>query len=68
MAGGEDSQRQIPRDYITLGPNIETLSIAVPSMVANNFELKPAFIFMMQQSQFGGKTYGRFQFIPLGFS
>ena len=54
MAGGGDNQRRTLRDFVTLGvPGIAS-SIACPTVDANNFELKPALISMVQQSQFGG--------------
>jgi len=54
MAGGEEAQRQTLQDYVTMGAHSQTPGIAKPPAVANNFELKPALISMVQQSQFGG--------------
>jgi len=54
MAGGEEAQRRTLPDYVTLGAQTKTPSIAVSLVVVNNFELKLALIFMVQQSQFGG--------------
>jgi len=49
IAGGEEAQRRTLRDYVTPGAHTET-----PSVVANNIEMKPALISMVQQYQFGG--------------
>jgi len=54
MAGGEDAQRRTLRDYVTPGAHSQTPGITIPPVAANNFELKPALISMVQQSQFGG--------------
>jgi len=54
MAGGEEAKRRTLRDYVTLGVHIQTPGITIPPVVAHNFELKPALISMVQQSQFGG--------------
>jgi len=54
MVGGEEAQRVTLWDYVTPGAHSQTPSITIPPMVANNFELKPALISMVQQSQFGG--------------
>jgi len=54
MAGGEEAQRRILRDYVTPGVHSPTLSITIPPVAAHNFELKLALISMVQQSQFGG--------------
>ena len=54
MAGrGGDPSRTL-QDFVT--PRVQAIasSIAHPTADANNFELKPAFILMVQQSQFGG--------------
>ena len=50
MAGEE---RRTLRDFVTLGVQGIASSIARPVVDANNFQLKPALIFMVQQSQFG---------------
>jgi len=52
MAGGEEAQRRTPRDYVTPGAHSQTLGITIPPVVTNYFELKPALISMVQQSQF----------------
>ena len=54
MAGGGGEQRRTLRDFVTPGVQGITSSIAYPNVKANNFDLKPALIFMVQQSQFGG--------------
>ena len=54
MAGGGEEQRRTLRDFVTPGVHSQTPGIAVPSVAAHNFELKPALISMVQQSQFGG--------------
>ena len=51
MAGEE---RRTFRGFVTLGVQVIASSIARPAMDVNNFGLKPALIFMAQQSQFGG--------------
>jgi len=48
MAGGGDNQRRTLRDFITPGVQGVTSTIAHPRIEANNFELKPALISMMQ--------------------
>jgi len=52
MAGGEPKERRILRDYVTLRAHSRILSITRPSVTVNNFKLKSALIFMVQQSQF----------------
>ena len=54
MAGGGEEQRRTLRDFVTPGIHSQTPGIAVPPVAAHNFELKPALISMVQQSQFGG--------------
>jgi len=54
MAGGEEAQRRTLCDYVTLGAHSQTPGITIPPVAAHNFELKPALISMVQQSQFGG--------------
>jgi len=51
MAGEE---RRTLRDFVTLEVQGIASSIARPVMHANNFDLKPALISMVQQSQFDG--------------
>jgi len=41
---------------VTPGAHIQTPGITIPPVATNNFELKQALIFMVQQSQFGGLT------------
>jgi len=41
-------------NFVTLGAHSQTSGITIPPITANNFELKPAMISMVQQSQFGG--------------
>jgi len=47
-----DQQRTL-RDLMTPGVQGIASSITYPAVDANNFELKPVLIFMVQQSQFG---------------
>jgi len=54
IANGEEVQRRALRDFVTPGVHGQTPSINVPPVVANNFDLKLALIFMVQQSQFNG--------------
>ena len=54
MAGGEGDQRMTLREFVTPGVQGITSSITRLTIDANNFELKPALISMVQQSQFGG--------------
>jgi len=54
MAGEGGDQRRTLWDFVTLGVQGIASSIARPNVDANNFELKPAVISMVQQSQFGG--------------
>jgi len=53
MARGEDDQRRVLQDFVTRGVQEIASSIARPIIDANNFNLKPALISMVQQSQFG---------------
>jgi len=53
MVGGGGDQRML-RDFVTPGVQGIASSIAHPTVDTNNFELKPAHISMVQQSQFGG--------------
>jgi len=50
----EGDQRRTLRDFVTTGVRGIALSIARPAVDANNFEIKPVDISMVQQSQFGG--------------
>jgi len=43
-------------DFVTLGVQCITSSIARPNVKAHNFELKSALISVVQQSQFGGSS------------
>ena len=56
MAGNEDNQIQAPprarRDYTV--PVVAGSAIRRPTIQANNFELKPSLIQMVQSNQFGG--------------
>jgi len=52
MAGG--NQRRTLYDFVIPGVQGIASSIARPAVDANNFELKLAFISIVQQSQFGG--------------
>jgi len=36
------------RDYVTSGAHSQTTRITIPPVAANNFELKPAMILMVQ--------------------
>ena len=54
MAEGGDEQRRTLRDFVTPRVRGFASSIAHPNIEANNFELKPALISMVQHSQFGG--------------
>jgi len=54
IAGGGGDQWRTLRDFITPGVHDITSSIIRPIVKAYNFELKPAFISMVQQAQFGG--------------
>jgi len=47
-------ERRTLHDFVTPGVQGIASSIARPAVDANNFELKSAFISMVQQSQFGG--------------
>ena len=46
-------KRRTLRDFVTPGVQGIASSIAQPTIDVNNFELKPALISMVQQSQFG---------------
>jgi len=50
MARGEEAQRRTLRNYVTSGAHSQTPGITIPPVATNNFELKPALIFMVQQS------------------
>ena len=54
MVGGGGDPRRTIRDFVILEVQGITLSIARPTIDANNFKLKPALILMVQQSQFSG--------------
>ena len=54
MASGGGDQKRTLRDFVTPGVQRIASSIARPTIDANNFELKPTLISMVQQSQFGG--------------
>ena len=54
MSRGGGDQRRTLRDFVTPGVQGIASSIARPNIDANNFELKPALISIVQQSQFGG--------------
>ena len=50
-----DQEQKVLRDYATPSVNGATSSIRRPAIQANNFEIKPAIIQMIQQTvQFGG--------------
>ena len=51
-----EGQRGTLRDFITPGVQGISSSIARPIVEVNNFELRPALISMVQQSQFGGSS------------
>jgi len=53
MAGGGGDQIRTLRDFVTPGVQGIATSITRPTIDANNFELIPALILMVQQSQFG---------------
>ena len=50
MAGGEGYEKETLQDFVTSGAHGITSSIAHPTVDANNFELKPALISVVQQS------------------
>ena len=54
MVGGGGDQRRTLRDFATHKVQGINSGIAYPTINANNFELKPAFILMVQQSQSRG--------------
>jgi len=54
MAGGVSDQKRTLRDFVTPGVQGTASTIAHPNVEANNLELNPALISMMQQSQFRG--------------
>ncbi|XP_022861677.1 uncharacterized protein LOC111382049 [Olea europaea var. sylvestris] len=53
-AANEDNQQGAIWDYIRPVVNNNCSGIARPAIAANNFELKPRLIHMVQQNQFGG--------------
>ncbi|XP_022860306.1 uncharacterized protein LOC111380876 [Olea europaea var. sylvestris] len=53
-AANEDNQQRAIRDYIRPVVNDNYSGIAHPAIAANNFELKPGLIHMVQQNHFGG--------------
>jgi len=53
MAGRGDDQRRMLSDFVTYGVQGIASSISRPNVDTNNFELKPALISLVQQSQFG---------------
>jgi len=53
MVEGGGEQRRALRNFVIPGVQGIALSIAHPNVEANNFELKLAVIFMVQQSQSG---------------
>jgi len=50
MAGGAGDQRRMLKDFVIAGVKGITSSITHPNVDANNFELKPALVSMVQQS------------------
>ena len=54
MAENNNEQPRILRDFAIPTVNGANRSITRPAITANNFELKPALIQMVQQIQFGG--------------
>jgi len=54
MDAGAGGQRRTLRDFINLGVQEISSSISRPIVEVNNFELRPALMSMVQQSQFGG--------------
>ena len=68
MKGGEEERNQPPaqngqngkrtlRDYVSPNVQSDQNPIVRPTVVANNFEIKPAMIQMIQNSQFSGLPY-----------
>ena len=55
MAENEANRRAL-RDFALPGTQGSQTSIARPTVNANNFEIKPSLIQMVQQSQFGGNA------------
>jgi len=53
MAGGGGDQKRTLRGFVTPGVQGIASSIARPTVDANDFELKPSLISMVQQSHFG---------------
>ncbi|XP_022883666.1 uncharacterized protein LOC111400483 [Olea europaea var. sylvestris] len=53
-AANEDNQQKAIWDYIRPVVNNNYSGITRPAITANNFELKPGLIYMVQQNQFGG--------------
>ena len=52
-----NNQQQALRDYFKLVVNDNYLGIQRQAINANNFELKPALINMVQQNQYGGLSH-----------
>jgi hypothetical protein len=52
-AANENNQQRAIRDYVRPVVNDNYSGIARPTIAANNFELKPGLIHMVQQNQFG---------------
>jgi len=50
LAGGEETQRWTPRDYITSSAHSQTPGITITPVATNNFELEPVLISMVQHS------------------
>jgi len=53
IAEGGGDQRRTLWDFVTPRVQGNTSNIARRNVDANNFQLKPALVFMVQQSQFG---------------
>ncbi|XP_071933622.1 uncharacterized protein [Coffea arabica] len=51
-----ESNRRILRDFVLPGAQGSQTSIVRPTVNANNFEIKPSLIQMVQQSQYGGNA------------
>jgi len=54
--GWGDDQRRILWDFVTLGVQGISSSIARPNVEAHNFELKPPLVSLVQKSQFQSTT------------
>lgn len=54
MAGNGEGNRRTLGDYANHTVNRHVSSIVRPPVTANNFEIKPALLHVMQQNQFGG--------------